>query len=147
MIHNIDKNGKKSSKNNSGRMKKYLQNYYQMDKPWVTDIIREKFKKKEELYDKLKGRQDAKLFAEFKLTKNEFAKLYKEARTKFEEGTLSKVIKFSSIGIINYNIIIFSSFIFRIIKQYQTKIQMSRTRYRNLKLNLILIRIQPKTTH
>lgn len=106
-------------------MKKYLQNNFQLDKPWVTDIIKEKFKKKEELYDKLKGRRDAKLFAEFKGTKNEFVKLYKEARAKFEADTLLKVNKFGSNGKMNYiiNLII----IFQDNKTIPNDKQISRT--------------------
>lgn len=58
-------------------------NQYPLDKPWVTDEIKEEAKKKEEIENKLKGNKDDKLFAEFKIQRDKFVNLYEAARLEY----------------------------------------------------------------
>lgn len=59
---------------------------YQLTKPWVTDEIKAAHEKKVELANKLKGNKNDELFAEFKVKRDEFVKLYDAARTEYNKN-------------------------------------------------------------
>lgn len=63
---------------------------YPLDKPWVTDEIREEHTKKEEIENKLKGKKNDELFAAFKVQRDKFVALYEAARIKHLGETKSK---------------------------------------------------------
>lgn len=56
---------------------------YPLDKPWVTEEIKEEHNKKVELADRLKGHKDDVLFAQFKEQRDKFVKMYDAARLEF----------------------------------------------------------------
>lgn len=76
---------------------------YQMNKPWVTDDIRTAHEKKVELANQLKGNKNDELFAEFKVKRDEFVKLYDAARQEFNKNKVN-VIRWTDEPITNQNI-------------------------------------------
>ncbi|KAL9881101.1 LOW QUALITY PROTEIN: female sterile (1) K10 [Glossina fuscipes fuscipes] len=62
---------------------KNLINQYPIDKPWVTDSIRDEYNKKIDLEDRLKGNKDDELFAQFKVQRDKFVGLYETAREEY----------------------------------------------------------------
>lgn len=58
-------------------------NQFPLDKPWVTDEIRAEQKKKDDIENRLKGNKDDKLFAEFKVQRDKFVKMYEAARLEY----------------------------------------------------------------
>lgn len=69
---------------------KEIINQYPLDKPWVTEEIRQEHAKKEEIENKLKGKKNDELFAAFKIQRDKFVALYETARNKHLEETKSK---------------------------------------------------------
>lgn len=83
---NTTNNGTNAKAKKSTTTKKTLSeiiNQYPLDKPWVTEEIREEHKKKEDIENRLKGNKDDKLFAEFKVQRDKFVKMYETARLEF----------------------------------------------------------------
>lgn len=70
---------------------KEIINQYPLDKPWVTDEIRQEHTKKEDIENKLKGKKNDELFAAFKVQRDKFVALYEAARNKHLEDAKSKV--------------------------------------------------------
>lgn len=66
-----------------------VQDRYQINKPWVTDEIRAAHEKKVELANQLKGNKNDELFAEFKVKRDEFVKLYDAARQEFNKNKVT----------------------------------------------------------
>lgn len=56
---------------------------YPLDKPWVTEEMKAEHEKKCELAERLKGRKDDALFAQFKEQRDKFVKMYDAARLEF----------------------------------------------------------------
>ncbi|XP_058060658.1 DNA-binding protein K10 [Anopheles bellator] len=56
---------------------------YPLDKAWVTDEIRVEHQKKTDLVNRLKGHRDDALFAQFKVQRDKFVKMYETARLEF----------------------------------------------------------------
>lgn len=75
------KNGRKG-----GKGRRSQGDRYQLSKPWVTDEIKAAHEKKVELAEKLKGNKNDELFAEFKVKRDEFVKLYDAARTEYNKN-------------------------------------------------------------
>uniref|UniRef100_A0A0K8TKG3 Putative histone-lysine n-methyltransferase setd1b n=1 Tax=Tabanus bromius TaxID=304241 RepID=A0A0K8TKG3_TABBR len=75
--------GKKSS--SSKKTLSEIVNQYPIDKPWVNNEIRAEHKKKEEIENKLKGKKDDRLFAEFKIQRDKFVTMYEAARLEYVE--------------------------------------------------------------
>lgn len=69
---------------------KEIINQYPLDKPWVTDDIRQEHTKKEEIENKLKGKKNDELFAAFKVQRDKFVAMYEAARIKHLEDTKVK---------------------------------------------------------
>ncbi|XP_055846364.1 DNA-binding protein K10 [Episyrphus balteatus] len=69
---------------------KEIINQYPLDKPWVTEEIRQEHNKKENIENRLKGKKNDELFAAFKVQRDKFVALYEAARTKHLEDTKSK---------------------------------------------------------
>lgn len=82
-------NGQPGALKKRGRVLKNgrrVQDRYQINKPWVTDEIRAAHEKKVELANQLKGNKNDELFAEFKVKRDEFVKLYDAARQEFNKN-------------------------------------------------------------
>jgi len=77
----VPKNGRKG-----GKGRRNQGDRYQLSKPWVTDEIKAAHEKKVELANKLKGNKNDELFAEFKVKRDEFVKLYDAARTEYNKN-------------------------------------------------------------
>ncbi|XP_058822711.1 DNA-binding protein K10-like [Topomyia yanbarensis] len=56
---------------------------YPLDKPWVTQEIRDEHEKKVELAERLKGHKDDALFGQFKEQRDKFVTMYDAARLEF----------------------------------------------------------------
>lgn len=56
---------------------------YPLDKPWVTEEIKAEHQKKVDLAERLKGKKDDALFAQFKEQRDKFVKMYDAARLEF----------------------------------------------------------------
>lgn len=67
----------------TGIKMKRTENPYSLEKPWITDEIREAHDKKDELAEGLKGKKDDALFAEFKAQRDKFVNLYEAARLEY----------------------------------------------------------------
>lgn len=67
------------------------QDRYQLSKPWVTDEIKAAHEKKVELANKLKGNKNDELFAEFKVKRDEFVKLYDAARIEYNKNKVTDI--------------------------------------------------------
>lgn len=100
---NTTNNGTNAKAKKSTTTKKTLSeiiNQYPLDKPWVTEEIREEHKKKEDIENRLKGNKDDKLFAEFKVQRDKFVKMYETARLEFigkhPEQDIDKIMTESS---------------------------------------------------
>lgn len=81
------------------------QDRYQLSKPWVTDEIKTAHEKKVELANKLKGNKNDELFAEFKVKRDEFVKLYDAARIEYNKNKVTDIrwINFSKFYFLNRN--------------------------------------------
>lgn len=62
---------------------KTLMNQYPIDKPWVTESIRNEYNKKMDLEERLKGNKDDNLFAQFKVQRDKFVSIYELARDEY----------------------------------------------------------------
>lgn len=78
----------------NNRNRRIQVNKYDINKPWVTDEIREIFNKKVELENKLKGNKNDQLFAEFKNQRDKFVKMYEARHLEFIGKHDKKVIHF-----------------------------------------------------
>lgn len=76
----------------NNRNRRIQVNKYDINKPWVTDEIKEIFEKKVELENKLKGNKNDQLFAEFKLQRDKFVKMYERSHLEFIGNHDKKVI-------------------------------------------------------
>uniref|UniRef100_A0A1S4HD75 DNA-binding protein K10 n=1 Tax=Anopheles gambiae TaxID=7165 RepID=A0A1S4HD75_ANOGA len=56
---------------------------YPLDKPWVTEEIKAEHDKKADLANRLKGHRDDELFAQFKMQRDKFVKMYEAARLEY----------------------------------------------------------------
>lgn len=90
---NLSNNGGGGGGNNRNR--RIQINKYDINKPWVTVEIREVFDKKVELENKLKGNKNDQLFAEFKIQRDKFVKMYEASHLEFIGKHDKKVIIFS----------------------------------------------------
>lgn len=86
-IKNRRKNDRKATKKLNFSVDKYP-----LTKPWVTDEIKAAHDKKVELSNQLKGKKDDQLFAEFKIQRDAFVKLYETARDEFNAANKKQVI-------------------------------------------------------
>lgn len=78
----------------NNRSRRIQVNKYDINKPWVTDEIKEIFEKKVELENKLKGNKNDQLFAEFKVQRDKFVKIYEASHLEFIGKHDKKVIIF-----------------------------------------------------
>lgn len=79
-------NKNKKAKNAPTRKKgnnKHQPPQYPLDKPWVTEEMKEVHAKKTDLENRLKGVRNDELFAEFKKQRDIFVKLYDEAKLEY----------------------------------------------------------------
>lgn len=86
-VKNRRKNDRKGTKKMNLNVDKYP-----LTKPWVTDEIKAAHDKKVELSNQLKGKKDDQLFAEFKIQRDAFVKLYEAARDAYNAANKKQVI-------------------------------------------------------
>lgn len=82
---------KGDNRKNKSRNQKKQQPAYPLDAPFVTVEIKAEHDKKEEILQRLKGKKDDQLFAEFKQQRDLFVKMYDEAKKVYEEANKEKV--------------------------------------------------------
>lgn len=93
--NNRSKQGLRSNAGGANNRNRRIQvNKYDINKPWVTDEIRQCFEKKVELENKLKGNKNDQLFAEFKVQRDKFVKMYEASHLEFIGKHDKKVIFF-----------------------------------------------------
>ncbi|XP_058447421.1 DNA-binding protein K10-like [Malaya genurostris] len=71
------------SKKPRGKVPAKAREEYPLDKPWVTQEIKDEHDKKVELAERLKGHKDDALFGQFKEQRDKFVKMYDAARLEF----------------------------------------------------------------
>lgn len=86
-VKNRRKNDRKGTKKLNLNVDKYP-----LNKPWVNDEIKAAHDKKVELSNQLKGKKDDQLFAEFKIQRDAFVKLYETARDEYNAANKKQVI-------------------------------------------------------
>lgn len=92
--NNRAKQGLSNAGGGNNRNRRIQVNKYDINKPWVTDEIRQVFEKKVELENKLKGNKNDQLFAEFKVQRDKFVKMYEASHLEFIGKHDKKVIFF-----------------------------------------------------
>lgn len=88
---NQTQKGQKAVKGRKSKGGRRNQDRYQLNKPWVTDAIKSAHEIKVELANKLKGNKNDELFAEFKVKRDEFVKLYDAARTEYNKNKVTDI--------------------------------------------------------
>lgn len=118
-VKNRRKNDRKGTKKLNLNVDKYP-----LTKPWVTDEIKAAHDKKVELSNQLKGKKDDQLFAEFKIQRDAFVKLYETARDAYNAANKKQVIYSSnSIRIFLMNCLISMPSLFYVCeKQFHVKL-------------------------